>query len=204
MEKHIVNFFKDLYKSNGGDVDPIDIEVSNRMLEKLKAELMKEFTPDEIKQVLMQMHPWKASRLDGMQAGFYQRFWDVIEKEVIDMALNFLNEKCFLDRINQTNIALIPKVKNPTKITKFYPISLCNVSYKIIAKTLANRFQKVLPFIIDESYSAFMKGRLIMDNVIVAFELFHWLKTHKEEHEMNIALKIDMNKAFDRVNWSFL
>lgn len=62
------------------------------------------------------------------------------------MALSFLNGNCSLEHVNKTNIVLIPKVKNPTFISEFRPISLCNVSYKIIAKTLAQRMQKVMPF----------------------------------------------------------
>ena len=69
---------------------------------------------------------------------------------------------------HETHICLIPKTKNPQKITEYHPISLCNVTYRILAKVLANRLKKVLPIVINESQSAFVPGRLITDNVLVA------------------------------------
>lgn len=89
------------------------------------------------------------------------------------MALSFLNGDYSLELINHTNIVLILKVKKPTMISKFHLISLCNVRYKKIAKTLALRMQKALLAIIDEVQSAFVKDRLITNNVIVAFEAVH-------------------------------
>jgi hypothetical protein len=87
--------------------------------------------------------------------------------------LAFLNDGIFQDEINHIYIALIPKVKTQTFITEFHPISLCNVIYKLIAKVLANRMKKVLPTIISPSQSAFIPGRLITDNILVAFEALH-------------------------------
>lgn len=125
-------------------------------------------------------------------------------QNVIRMALHFLNGNGKLENINKTNIVLIPKVKKQTKITKFRPISLCNVTYKVIAKTMTSKMQRVMPQIIDEAQSAFVKGSQITDNVIVAFEAFHWLQHLQEKQEKRLALKLDISKAYDRVEWDFL
>ena len=85
------------------------------------------------------------------------------------MALNVLNSNMPIAELNKPNIALIPKKKSPTKVSDFKPISLSNVVYKIIAKVLSNRLKVVLP------WSAFLTKRLIIDNILVAFEIMHYL-----------------------------
>ena len=97
-----------------------------------------------------------------------------------------------------------PKVKSPQKITKFRPISLCNVIYKIMSKILANRLKRILPVVIDESQSAFVPGRLITDNVLVAFETMHCINQRKKGKEALMAINLDMSKAYDRVEWAYL
>ena len=103
------------------------------------------------------------------------------------MVLTVLNSNMSLACLNKTNIVLIPKVNNPKKMTDFRPISLCNVVYKLISKTIANRFKALLPHIIYENRSVFTPNRLITNNVLVAFELMHFLN-HKNAGRMAIWL----------------
>jgi len=111
--------------------------------------LSSEFTAEEVKVALSQMGSTKAPRPDGMNALFYQNFWHVVGDNVVLAVLDFLNNGNMLPKINHTNIVLIPKVKNPMKMSDFRPISLCNVIYKIISKVLANGLKQVLPQIIS-------------------------------------------------------
>lgn len=97
--------------------------------------------------------------------------------------------------INETYIYLILKVKSPQKISEFRPISLCNVIYKTISKLLANRPKRILAKVINESQSAFVPGRLITDNVLVAFETMHCIDRRKVGKDALMAIKLDMSKA---------
>ena len=107
---------------------------------------------------------------------FYKSFWHIEGNDVTSIVLNALNSGVVHESLNSTFISLIPKVKNPKKVSDFRPISLCNVIYKLISKVLVNRLKLVLPNIVSDSQSVFLSGRLITDNVLVAFETLHYLK----------------------------
>lgn len=151
----------------------------------------------EILAALKSMYPTKAPGLDGFHVAFYKKFWGILGADIINMPSKFLNNRGSSEEINKTFIVLIPKVKNAVRIIDFRPISLYNVTYKIIAKVLTNHLKGVLPSIIDEA-----PGRLITNNVIIAFD--HWLQHARSGREKVMAIKHDINKAYDRVKWSFI
>ena len=135
---------------------------------------------------------------------FYQQYWEIVGPEVIKCVLDSLNSGVLPYGINDTYICLIPKVKSPQKITEYHPISLCNVIYKLISKVLANRLKNILAKIINKSQSAFVLGRLILDNVLVAFEMMHSIDQRRKGKEAFMAIKLNMSKAYDRVEWAYL
>lgn len=170
----------------------------------MNAKLIELYTAEEVTAAIKEMAPLKAPGPDGMPPLFFQTYWPDIGTNITEAVLSSLNLGSLLKSINHTFISLIPKVKNPKRVTEFRPISLCNVIYKIISKVIANRLKPMLNFIISETQSAFIADRLITDNVIIAFELLHHMKSGCPGKKGFIALKLDMSKAYDRVEWVFL
>ena len=120
------------------------------------------------------------------------------------VVLEFLNTGYMIPDLNRTYIVLIPKIKNSIKVSDYRPISLCNVIYKIIAKVVANRLKQILPQIISPTQSAFVLGRLITDNVLVASEALHTMHGRRKGKIGTLAMKLDISKAYDRIEWDFL
>jgi hypothetical protein len=141
---------------------------------------------------------------DRFSARFFQSSWATIRSEVCKTVLNFLNYGFFDNSLNETHIVLILKMNSSVSVTDFWPISLCNVLYKIIAKVLANRMKTILPNIVSQNQSAFIPGRHITDNIIVAFKAFHSMFNRLKGKQGFMALKLDISKAYDLVEWNFL
>ncbi|XP_010495306.1 PREDICTED: uncharacterized protein LOC104772378 [Camelina sativa] len=158
----------------------------------------------EVKQALFMMHPDKAPGPDGMTALFFQKAWTVVKDDLVALVNRFFEEGEFDKSLNQTHICLIPKVAKPTRMAELRPISLCNVGYKILSKVLCNRLKWFLPGLISETQSAFVSGRLISDNILIAQEMFHGLRTNNSCKGKFMAIKTDMSKAYDRVEWDFV
>ncbi|XP_075654704.1 uncharacterized protein LOC142624852 [Castanea sativa] len=118
--------------------------------------------------------------------------------------MDCLNSGSMLSSINLTHITLIPKKKNAESMSHFRPISLCNVIFKIVSKVLANRLKKILGTIISDCQSAFVSNKLITDNILISFETLHYMKTKRWGNTTHMALKLDMSKAYDRVEWDYL
>ncbi|CAN1846005.1 LINE-1 retrotransposable element ORF2 protein [Linum perenne] len=150
------------------------------------------------------MHPDKSPGPDGLNPAFYQRFWDVVGPDVIQDCRSWLINKHIPTEARATDIVLLPKKDDATRMSDLRPISLCNVRYRIVAKVLANRMRRIMADIIPEEQSAFIKGRSIVDNVLIAFETLHAMNIRRTAKIGEVALKVDISKAYDRVEWKYL
>ena len=143
---------------------------------------------------VLSSHPW----------GYLFGITPTLKEEVIVEVKEFFCTGEMAAGINETMIVLIPKVDNPELVSHFRPISLCNVIYKVLSKCLVNRLRPMLDDIISEAQSAFVPGRLITDNALLAFECLHYIQQEKHPGRSFCAYKLDLSKAYDRVDWVFL
>ena len=112
-------------------------------------------------------------------------------------------ERKIPDYLNRTLITLIPKIQSPETLGNYRPISLCNTGYKIVTKIIVARLRPYLDKLISLLQAAFVLGRKGIDNAIIAQELIHTLNK-KKGREGYMALKIDLEKAYDKLEWSFI
>ena len=148
------------------------------------------------------MHPNKSPGTDGMSLGFFQAYWDIVGEEVTRTCMKCLNDCQLPEGMNSTLIVMILKKSRQERISELRLISLCNVVYKIMAKVLANRLKKVLPLVISKSQSSFVLGKLITDNIMISYEVNHYLMRKRQGKLGTGTLKIDMSKAYGRVIFS--
>ncbi|KAL5862025.1 hypothetical protein ACOSQ4_003321 [Xanthoceras sorbifolium] len=168
------------------------------------SKLERPFSAEEIRRALFDMAPSKTPGIDGFNTGFFQQFWPIIGKGMTDACLSILNDHRPMSELNHTLVILIPQIDRAVKMGDFRPISLCNVSLKIVAKTLANRLRGVLGELISKTQSAFISGRAIFDNAIISFRCLHALKRKRKGKTSFMRVKLDIAKAYDRVEWVFL
>lgn len=157
----------------------------------------------EVKKALFAIGALKASGPDGFQAIFFQKQWPIVGESVFQPSYDIFQNPHKIREINETLICLIPKIEDPCNIRQFRPISLCNVSYKIVTKILVNRMKGLMEKIIAPAQCSFVPGRHSSNNIIIMQEIIHSMKKKKQKSGF-MAIKIDLEKAYDRLNWDFV
>jgi ribonuclease HI len=205
LQELITNYYVSLFTPIAGiDIRHALSHIPARVTPQMNEALQAEYTAEEVKNALDGMGDLKAPGADGMPAIFFKRYWPTVGEQVVNEVLHVLRGGSIPEGWNETIVVLIPKVQNPEKLKDLRPISLCNVVYKLISKVLANRLKKILGDLISPNQSAFVPGRLISDNTILAYEMYHFMRKQKRGRKHYMAVKLDMSKAYDRVEWPFL
>ncbi|KAK5839904.1 hypothetical protein PVK06_008758 [Gossypium arboreum] len=145
------------------------------------------------------MDPNKTPNIDKLSGNFFKHHWEIVGNNTINFCLDVLNRNKNISNLNETMIILIPKTRDLCELTNFRPISLCRFIYKIISKTYANRPKVVLPSCISQNQSAFVPRRMIHDNILFVHKLIDYLQSSKKEPNKGFVVKLDMSKAYDRV-----
>jgi hypothetical protein len=167
LQEEAVSFFTNLFS--------LDVQVSrNYIMENAtptisgesKMELLLPVSFDEVRRVVMAMHPFKALGSDGFEAFFYKQYWPIVGRDLYQLVSTAFHDGHADPTLLETLLVLIPKVDNPVRLKEFRPISLCNVAYKVITKVLVNRFRPLLDTLVGPLQGSFIPGRGTKDNIL--------------------------------------
>ncbi|XP_072087268.1 uncharacterized protein [Arachis hypogaea] len=158
---------------------------------------------EEVKRAVSGMNSFKAPGPYGFQTLFYKEFWESLSSDVWGLVKKAFAGENISAAVFDTFIVLISKVEAPSYLKDFCPISLCNVIYKMITKVLVNRFRPFLSEIIGPLQGGFIPERGTTENIIIAQEIMYFMRKTKSK-KGSMAFKIDLEKAYDRVDWRFL
>ena len=198
--KNLLDHFSNLIGSSDGrsmgmNWDFLQLPSSNL------SHLEEDFSLEELKEAISSCHSKKAPGPAGFIGGFFKKCWDFIHGDLL-LAFNQLHS--LRDRqwklLNTAHIVLLPK-EGASRATDYRPVSLMHSAAKIVCKMLASRLAPELPHLISQSQSAFIKGRSIQDNFIYVQNV---IRAENSKKRPLIFLKLDIAKAFDSVNWSYL
>ena len=201
IRDHIVRFYETLYREDGYRRLYLDGIQFDAISDEDALWLDRPFEENEIEIVVQGCNGDKAPGPDGFSLAFFQHCRSIVRNDIMAVCQEF-HEHCQFERsLNATFVSLIPKKHGADELKDFRPISLVGGMYKIIAKLLANRLKVVLGKIISPSQSAFVKGKQILDSVLIANEC---LNSRLKASLPGVLCKLDLEKAYDHVNWDFL
>lgn len=201
----VQHFQKFLQIQDRGDQDDsyhtLQELLTYRCPETTAAGLVAPIEADEIISALHALPNDKASGPDGFTKEFFVAAWPILGEEFIIAVQSFFLFGFMPTGINAAILSLIPKIEEAQTMKDYRPIACCNLLYKVISKVLACRLKTVLPEAIESNQSAFIKERLLVENVLLASELVNGY--HKTTNSNRDAIKFDISKAFD-TEWSFI
>ncbi|XP_025635965.1 uncharacterized protein [Arachis hypogaea] len=158
-------------------------------------------TSEEIREAIWDCESSKAPGSDGYNMNFVKKCWGEIGTEFTKAVMDFFRSSRLPSDTNITWVALAPKYTGAKEIKDLRPISMVGCVYKVISKVMVRRMRTVMPGLVGETQSAFVKGRNIHDVALIACETVQWLKTRRKKVAI---ITLDFQKAYDRVKWSFV
>ncbi|WMV46336.1 hypothetical protein MTR67_039721 [Solanum verrucosum] len=201
IKEEIIKFYQNLYAETERWRPQFSARSGTMVNEMDNIMLEEQFSEKEIMDCVMACARDKAPGPDGYTMAFFIACWDVVNKEVVAAVQNFHAQSFFEKSFNATFIALIPKKIGAKELKDFRPISLIGSIYKILSKILTERLKKVVSKLVDAQQLAFIKGRQIMDAILIANECVDVRKISKVPE---ILRKLDIEKAYDHLHWGFL
>ncbi|XP_025670107.1 uncharacterized protein [Arachis hypogaea] len=156
---------------------------------------------EKIREAVWDCESSKAPGSDGYNMNFIKKCWEDIGLEFIATVMEFFQSAKLPTDVNVTWVTLAPMFEGAKEVKDFRPISMVGCVYKVISKVLVRRMRVVMPGLVGETQTAFVKGRKIHDGALIACETVHWLRTRKKT---TAIIKLDFQKAYDRVRWSFV
>jgi exonuclease III len=204
IQEHIYDFYRRLLGSTDTRVcslDPGAWGVEDRVSTQENEEVMRTYSQEELDILVQEMKSDTAPGPDGLPVQFFKKFWPLIRMGVLHIINDFLLGRIDISRLNFGVLSLIPKVQGADHISQFRPIALINVIFKMVSKAVATKLDPIANRVISPNQTAFIKGRFILDGILALHEVVHEVKANREAC---ILLKLDFEKAYDRVNWDFL
>lgn len=207
IKEEAVRFFSEFLNQNPVNYQGVEEEELKELLEFRCSPadcsiLEAEVPAEEIRKVLFAMPNNKSLGPDGFSCEFFKTTWSVVSQDFIIVVQSVFRFGFLPKGVNSTILALVPKKLDSMEMKDYRPIACCKVLYKVVSKILANRLKQLLPRIISENQSAFVKGRLLMENMLLASELVK--DYHSDMVSSRCVMKIDISKAFESVQWMFV
>jgi hypothetical protein len=205
LQEHIYEFYHNLMGAEGENrilsLAHNTWDAGKLILEYENNGLMLLFSGEEIDEVLKSMKVDTTPGPDGFPVMFFKKFWSLVKPYILDILNGFALGRVDIARLNLRVFTLIPKVHGAEDIRQFRPIVLINVIFKFVAKAYAIWLSPIVHRTIGRTQTTFVKGHHIHEGIVSLMEIIHETKSKRIR---GVFLKLDFEKAYDRVNWSFL
>jgi hypothetical protein len=204
IQQHIYEFYRNLLGCSAPRVcglAPSSWGEEARVSDEENVGLACTFSEEELEAIVKDMKTDTAPGPDGFPVVFFKRFWAQVKHGILHILNDFVLGRIDIARLNFGILSLIPKVPGADHIAQYRPIALINVIFKIISKAYASKLDPAAHRIISPNQTTFIKGRNILDGPLALMEIIHDIRVRKHS---GMLLKLDFEKAYDRVNWDFL